>query len=129
MLVGPLFLFFLPLVQGSACGSDPDVGCSLGVGLLLWLGGTLVGILLATWLLRLGWIFALAYLAGVFAVFRLADSVQNALTLIAALLIPAVASLASIQWSTPWYRSWQSWLAVAASSGVIVWVWAWVAFG
>lgn len=127
--IGPLFLFLLPLAQGSVCGPEPTAGCSLSVGLLLWLGGSLIGVLAATWVLRLGWLFALVFVAEVFALFRFADRVQNALTLILALLIPAVAAAATIPSSSPWHRSWQAWVAIVVSVGVIVWVSVWVVTG
>lgn len=129
MILAPLFLLLLPLLQGSVCGADPGVGCSLSLGLLLWLAGSLIAIIFITWLLRLGWVFALAYIAAVFALFWFADGVQNALTLVLALLIPAVSALASIPWRVPWYRSWQSWVVVVASSATIVAVSLWVVYG
>lgn len=126
LLVSLLFLLPLSFLQGPVCGAGKGVGCRLGVAVILWSVGLLVGLAVAAWLLRLGWLFVLIYFAACAGLFRFADSVQNALTVIFALLIPTVASLASIRWRAPWYRSWQAWLAVAASVGVIAWVIAWV---
>ncbi|WP_028708365.1 hypothetical protein [Propionicicella superfundia] len=126
LVVAPLFLLLLPVVRTPACGVDADIGCTLSVGLLLWGGGSLAGIVFAAWLLRLGWLFALAHIAAVAGVFRFADGVQNLLTVGLVLLIPGVAALASIPWRTPWYKSWQAWAAAVASVALIVWVGLWI---
>jgi hypothetical protein len=126
LLVSLLFLLPLSIVQGPACGTGTGVGCRLGVAVILWGAGLLVGLAVTAWLLRLGWLFVLTYFAACAALFRFADSVQNVLTVVFALLIPAAASLSSMRWRTPWYRSWQAWLAVVVSLGVITWVMAWL---
>lgn len=125
-LTMPIFWLIIPLSESSACGAEADIDCVVGLGIWSSALGLIVSIAFFSWFMRLGWIFAVTFISCFVGLLPLADSTQNLLTVALLLVIPLLASLASVYWGNPWYKSWINLCALAASAALLAWFAVWL---
>lgn len=117
---GVAFAFLSVPAEPLFCHASFNPWCGVGVFFEAIGLGFALGLAFASWVLRLGWLFFLAFFAMVCGAFAAGEHLDHPiLTVVSAVLIPILAAFASIRWATPAEKSWQFWVAIGGSAGLL----------